>query len=533
METKALDDALGKLGRHVLFSRKKILNAARDTLRGIDAHIDALENERVGLQRDKEAMAGKIDVLQNDIREKERRLRDFSLINDALGAGSAKNKSIQKFRTLVKNDFREFCDHEAALNDTVPYQQFQHIIAEMQRFSQCPALHSKTMGAIGGGYSSGKSAFINSLIDENADVRLAEGICPVTIIPSYVLCAPQAQIEGINYRGGFFEISKEIYEDISHDFQEQFPFALKEIIPYVIVNVPMPEEHFGHLCFIDTPGYNPPVSLAKNDAETAREYIKDASFLIWLVNADQGTIPQSDLDFLDKLEFGRSEERPLYVVASKPEQKAPCEIEKILDTFEECLKDSDLLYAGISVYSSHRREVRAVRGQNLFDFLSENNKASHKHYEHLNGMLCDIFRPYVEEIYRDDQQMDLYREKIDSLLMDVEVITSDADNPENLLKEGLQDLKKSITHTKSLETRLKRLQDLYDKFFGCLDDFCAEVDMEKTDVQAQKERLFQPCSEKKHPPRTNPRAPSGRPKGDGMINSILNWINDDWGRQST
>jgi hypothetical protein len=417
--------------------------------------------------------------------------RKFELVSAALGAKVAESKTIQNFYSLARNDFREFCNHEAAVNDIIAYQQFQQIIAEMRLFANCPALHSKTIGAVGGGFSSGKSAFINSLIDSGAGVRLAEGIRPVTAIPSYVLRDDLAHIRGVNEKGGSFDIALETYHEISHEFLKSFSFNLKEIIPYIIVSAPMPER-FGHLCFIDTPGYNPSVvGLAKNDLETAREYTKDARFLLWMVGLDAtGTIPQSDLDFLDRLEFGKSEERPLYVIASKSELKSADDIKDILDTFEECLSDADLRHVGICAYSSRRGKVYASRGQDLFAFLAENN-APREHFSLLISVLCDAFRPYVEEIYRDDHQKRQLRKSIQDLLLEaLKMGHIDLDSSDDRLEENLLALEKKITHAGSLEIRLNRLYELCEKFFRCLDDFCIEVGMEKVDVSARIEALF-------------------------------------------
>ena len=47
-------------------------------------------------------------------------------------------------------------------------------------------LYKKSSVAVGGGCSSGKSSFINSLINDKK-VKLPEGINPTTAIPTYVM----------------------------------------------------------------------------------------------------------------------------------------------------------------------------------------------------------------------------------------------------------------------------------------------------------------------------------------------------------
>jgi len=41
--------------------------------------------------------------------------------------------------------------------------------------------------SVAGGFSSGKSAFINSLLHQNVKIQLPEGVLPTTAIPMYIL----------------------------------------------------------------------------------------------------------------------------------------------------------------------------------------------------------------------------------------------------------------------------------------------------------------------------------------------------------
>ena len=56
--------------------------------------------------------------------------------------------------------------------------------------------------------------------------------------------------------------------------------------------------------FIDTPGYNPAGGgHTSHDLQVAKEFLEKASALLWVVSATNGTLPQSDIDFLQKLEL--------------------------------------------------------------------------------------------------------------------------------------------------------------------------------------------------------------------------------------
>lgn len=417
------------------------------------------------------------------ITELERELRAFGLVSAALGTKAEASKAIEAFTSLVDVDFLEFASHEPAINDVASDRRLKQLQTEMRLYANCPALHGRTIGAIGGGFSSGKSAFVNSLLDASAGVKLAEGINPVTAIPSYVLHDQDAVIRGISNKGASFEIGPDIYKEISHELLKRLPF-LRDIVPYIFVSAPMVRDGFEKLCFIDTPGYNPSaVGQAESDPETAREYIKDASFLIWMIGLDtNGTVPQSDLDFLSRLGFGETDARPLYVVASKAELKPRGDVEDILDVFVECLEDSGMNCAGITAYSSRNREVITSRGQELFEFLAENN-SSREHYTHLIDGLCDVFRPYVEEIFRDNEEKQQFRKAIHGLLIEaLRTGNIDVDADDSKLEQGLNELERKVTHSEKLDVRLKRAEDLFNRFLHCINCFAEEVGMEKRDV---------------------------------------------------
>ena len=424
--------------------------------------------------------------------ELERQLRAFGLVSAALGTKADASEAIDAFTRLVEVEFLAFASHEPAINDVASDRRLKQLLAEMRLYANCPALHGRTIGAIGGGFSSGKSAFVNSLLDASAGVKLAEGVNPVTAIPSYVLRGTNAVIQGINNKGASFEIGADIYKEISHELLKKLPF-LRDIVPYIIVNAPMNRDGLEKLCFIDTPGYNPSaVGQAESDPETAREYIKDASFLIWMVGLDtNGTIPQSDLEFLSRLGFGGTDERQLYVIASKAELKPLGDVEDILDVFVECLDDNGLNYAGITAYSARSRKVIATRGQELFEFLAGNN-ASREHYTHLIDSLCTVFRPYVEEIYRDDTEKLHFRAAINSLLFEaLRTGSIDAQFDDSKLEQGLQELQWKITRSEKLSLRLERVGGLFGRFKACVDDFAVEVGMSTADVSMQCESLFE------------------------------------------
>jgi ribosomal protein L40E len=412
--------------------------------------------------------------------ERDIKIRNFELVSDALRAQSVENEYINEFTNLITDDFVKLCSIEKGVNDAVPLQKLQYIQKEMQLIANCAALHSKTIGAIGGGFSSGKSAFINSFIDK-AVICLAEGIRPVTAIPSYVVSADKPKISGVTFRGGRFDISLDMYKAISHKLLKSFSFNLKEIILYTMVLAPMNPDLFGHLCLIDTPGYNPSTSgTSKTDFETAREYIKDANFLIWLVKITEGTMPKSDLDFFSKLEFGQIPEKPLYIVATNAASRSLDTVEEVLDEIADVLDDHDIQYAGISAYDSKEKKLYARRKMDVFQFLQNHNKPSQKYIE-LKGILHGVFKDYVGEIHQSHEEKEIKRQEVKTLLGHALASGSiELDDASNKLEEGLNNLVHYFHTKEDLSVRLQRVRDIRDKFLNCLDRFCDDAGVDRT-----------------------------------------------------
>jgi len=414
-------------------------------------------------------------MTDNDIK-----IRNYDLISSALAALPVDNPHVKRFAELIDKDFTAFCDVEPAINDVIPIRRLMAIRDDMQRIANCPQLYSKVIGAIGGGFSSGKSAFANSFLDTR-EVELAEGIRPVTAIPSYVISYEKPSIQGVSYKGGVFPIALELYRDISHEMLKSFSFDLKDIILYTTVLAPMRADLFKNICLTDTPGYNPPrTGTEKKDLETAQAYIRDAEFLIWMVALDSnGTIPLSDLEFLDTMDFGKEDGKPLYVIGTKAELKPAEDLSDILDEFAESLDDAGLCCEGLCAYSAKQKKVYDFREKDIYQFLADHNTNSHI-YTNFTNALHEVFKGYVQEIHRDFDEKDAKRREVKRLLFNaLESGAIGADEASSKLEEGLNELLQYFQTEETKEQRLARACKLRDAFKECIDAFCADAGIER------------------------------------------------------
>ena len=346
----------------------------------------------------------------------------YDLVSRLLAAKPSENEAFEKFKKVFDEDFMAFANKESSLADeAAAVQQLQALEKRLEHIVAFPHMFAKRSVAIGGGFSSGKSEFVNSFI-EQPDIELPVGIKPVTAIPSYVMASADVSIKGYTRTGATVDIARDLYVQLSRDFIGTFSFNLKDQMPSIAVEVPL-QAGFEHICLIDTPGYN-----SGSDRETAINSLRDRDALIWMIDVSNGTIPQSDLDFLHAMELNGL---PLYVVLSKADNKPPSELKDILAEVKDTLKDTELKPMGIGAYSSRR----AKRGQeypsdglSLSDFFRRQNQPVENLVAEARRMKAEfqsVFSMYEKAIKQDEKSAKLLMTRLNEI--DFDLNDTDAD----------------------------------------------------------------------------------------------------------
>ncbi|GAA7907271.1 hypothetical protein HpCOL288_09930 [Helicobacter pylori] len=269
----------------------------------------------------------------------------YDLIVRILNAKTS-NEGLEEYQSVLDNEFLEFASGVDSLKEKeIALLTLQEIQKELQLVASYPSLFQKTIVAVGGGFSAGKSTFLNNLL--GLKLKLPEDIDPTTAIPTYCLKGKKEVLMGFSQNGGMVELPHLAF---NHQFLESLGFNLKEIMPFMLLSAP--SVPFEFLCFIDTPGYNPGnQGYTGGDEQASKESIKHAQNILWFISCESGGIESDDLEFLQEL---YDEGKQVFIVLSRADKRTKSQLEVVAKQIKETLKDHGIEFLGICVYSTTR-----------------------------------------------------------------------------------------------------------------------------------------------------------------------------------
>lgn len=227
--------------------------------------------------------------------DKEALKNSHDLIARILNA-KMENKGLEEYRRILNNEFLEFASGVDSLKEKeIALLRLQEIKKKLQLVASYPSLFKKSMVAVGGGFSVGKSSFLNHLLGLN--LKLSANSTPTTAIPTYCLKGEREVLMGRSQNGGMVELPHLTFD---HKFLDSLGFNLKEVMPSMLLSAP--SVPFEFLCFIDTPGYDAPnQGYTDGDRQVSEEYLANAKSILWVMDCDRGLIQGNDLNYLQEL----------------------------------------------------------------------------------------------------------------------------------------------------------------------------------------------------------------------------------------
>lgn len=220
--------------------------------------------------------------------------------------------------------------------------------------------------AVCGGYSSGKSSFLNNLLETSN--ALPTGIEPVSMINTYINCpkdATQLTIKGRNVKGKLVRLDREVLDCIQHSSKTKV--SVRSVLDTLYIDLPLPKgkDYLKELTFIDTPGYNNSSEAnAENnqtDKDTAQDAMGSADAIIWCIDMEAGTISKNDFDMINSVNDGDDHQIPVLIVFTKMDKKPADEVFGILkDAKKKCKRYLNVQPIDIMAYSSVKKDNYVV-----------------------------------------------------------------------------------------------------------------------------------------------------------------------------
>lgn len=283
--------------------------------------------------------------------------------------------------------------------------------------------------AVGGGYSSGKSSFLNNITGIGA--VLPTGIEPVSMINTYISFSNKITkliVSGKNCKGHVVKLNREVLDCIQHSSKSKV--YVSSVLDELYINVPVSKEreHLKGLVFIDTPGYNNSDNAnkenGKKDIDTAFEALTYSDALFWCIDAEAGTISQRDIEMLNKQIDYNHGNYPFVIVFNKMDKKPDNEIVKILQSAEKVCKSKlniqpiDIIgFSSIgesAIYSLKNKQKATTRGgvmkvlASIFNKM-KNGVSDYRSVSYWKNQLEGYFDKEIKEC--DESLADLEKER--------------------------------------------------------------------------------------------------------------------------
>ncbi|EJB88896.1 dynamin family protein [Helicobacter pylori] len=421
----------------------------------------------------------------------------YDLIARILNA-RIENEGLEEYQSVLNNEFLEFASGVDSLKEKeIALLTLQEIKKELQLVASYPSLFQKTMVAVGGGFSAGKSTFLNNLL--GLKLKLPEDMNPTTAIPTYCLKGKKEALMGFSQNGGMVELPNLAFD---HQFLKSLGFNLKEIMPFMLLSAP--SVPFKFLCFIDTPGFNSAnQGYTDGDEQASKESLKHAKHILWFISCESGEIHKDDLEFLQEL---YEEGKQVFIVLSRADMRTKRQLEEVAIKIKETLEDKGIEFLGIGAYSATRyQEYKEFSEKShvfdsLEEFLMKLNQRSEKQNEIL-GYLYEVHRMYEKAIKQDANRFKRYQKALHSVKLDLMQKGSDDFNDgafnkiESLKKEFYEQERSKRENLARLNEVISLFKESVDKVFDRVSAFTWEKYKAENDDEEDDEANYREFEE--------------------------------------
>ncbi|QYJ85855.1 dynamin family protein [Shewanella mesophila] len=361
---------------------------------------------------------------------------------------------LQSFDALIEQEFSTHSEHDNNSAATQTYRQLRQLKSRLDEVVAFPGIERGYTVAVGGAFSAGKSRFLNSLLGYHS--LLPTDTTPTTSIPTYISQGSEDRIDALNVYGGKTQIDEDALKAICHAFHQRFNVSFGHFLQ--LISVERSNFHYENINFLDTPGYSKADTLSQqrtnSDETIARQQLSNVDYLIWLVDQQNGTVPQPDIEFIQSLNL----EQPILFVITKADHKPAAQIQQIIDTARNDLLAAEIPIYDVIGYSSQTGTELSNSGNVLTDMLESINQGMQA--STLLWQNREIFRHYQRHYETNKETLKLSLKTLNELQFDESISSDNRKHLSDMHTKTRTQLKMLSHQQASAETMLQRADEL-------------------------------------------------------------------------
>jgi GTP-binding protein EngB required for normal cell division len=397
-------------------------------------------------------------------------LKNFELLCTIIKqdtSGNGLKVDLSKIEEIINKKIPDTLKKNAPEDFYELYTDFKSEYDKFRDFILYDKLIGRNIVALGGGFSSGKSSFLNALMGKSV---LPADIDPSTSVPTYIVKGEKHEVMGINVFDAKVQMQPRDIKKIAHGFGEveddddekvTDSVTLGHVLENIFFSTPL--HKYDNIAFLDTPGYSKPDSekySAKTDEQISRGQLNSGNYILWFVQADAGTITEEDIKFIKTLR----EDIPILIVVNKADKKNLSDLQDIIAKIKLDLDIKGIRYVNVLAFTSKPEQVD---DEKLRAFIESDSDKIREQIEEWNRQVYESnFAINFKKIFvrckdfyedeTDEESRKLTRLNTSITKLSAEDIDFEILEPLQLMVKEAQ---KNVNELKDISKKLKELQD--------------------------------------------------------------------------
>lgn len=433
----------------------------------------------------------------------EKLIQNFKLLCTIIKQNTSGNQmkaDLSKIEEIIQKKIPDTLKKNAPEDFYELYTDFKSEYEKFRDFILYDKLIGKNIVALGGGFSSGKSSFLNALMKKNV---LPADIDPSTSVPTYVVKGDKHEVTGINVFDSRVQMLPRDIRKIAHGFGEvedeedeqvTDSVTLGHVLESIFFSTPL--HQYGGIAFLDTPGYSKPDSekyTAKTDEQIARGQLNASNYILWFVQADAGTITEEDIKFIKTLREGI----PMLIVVNKADKKNLSDLKDIIAKIKSNLDIKGIRYVSVRAFTSR---LEQIEDEELKSFIVHDADKIREQIENWDRQVYESnFARNFKKIFV--RCKEFYEDEIDEesrklTRLNTSITRLAAEEIETEILEPLQlmvkDAQKNVNALKEIRKRLKELQDEFFTEIKYISDIVGIAMPEPSEIDLLQDKVQNP-----------------------------------------